>query len=159
MFGLFKSQEFTDPQLGKFLRSRGLWRGTIPLGSKASLPLVLSGTREAPDAEAMRIACSVGTQFPAWRPAIETALYEHYLPYAEAGATGRLPSAAQAQPRIETPAMVWSHVSEVFVAIMPLDGVLIVEIGYSVTWDEEHTLGARIQGGRFIELCGSVLVP
>ena len=159
MFGLFKSPEFTDPQLGKFLRSRGLWRGTIALGSRSRVPIALSGTREAPDAEALRVARSVESQFPSWRPAIETALFEHYLPYAEAGGTGELPPSAQAPPRIDAPAMVWPHVSEVFVAVTPLDGVLTVEIGYSATWDEEHTLGARIRDGHFIELCGSVLEP
>ena len=27
----------------------------------------------------------------------------------------------------------------------PLDGALTAEVGYSVTWDEEHTLGARLR--------------
>jgi hypothetical protein len=34
-----------------------------------------------------------------------------------------------------------------------------VEWGLRVAWDEEHTLGARLGGGRLIELNGSVLAP
>jgi hypothetical protein len=34
-----------------------------------------------------------------------------------------------------------------FVQVTPLGGVLTVEIGYRVAWDEEHTLGARFRGG------------
>ena len=45
----------------------------------------------------------------------------------------------------------------VFVSVTPLDGVLTVELGYSAAWDEEHTLGARFQANRFVELSGSVL--
>jgi hypothetical protein len=33
------------------------------------------------------------------------------------------------------------------------------ELGYTTDWDEEHTLGARFQTGKFIELCGSMLPP
>jgi len=29
-------------------------------------------------------------------------------------------------------------------------------VAYRVAWDEEHTVGARIQDWRLIELCGSV---
>ena len=31
-----------------------------------------------------------------------------------------------------------------------------IEAAYKVEWDEEHTLGARIQEWRLVELCGSV---
>jgi hypothetical protein len=34
-----------------------------------------------------------------------------------------------------------------------------VELGLRVAWDEEHTLGARLQSGKLVELCGSVLKP
>jgi hypothetical protein len=43
--------------------------------------------------------------------------------------------------------------------VAPLDGILTIEIGYQVAWDEEHTLGARIRDGALLELCGSVLAP
>jgi hypothetical protein len=50
-------------------------------------------------------------------------------------------------------------VSLVFVSVTPLSGLLTTELGYTTAWDDEHTLGARFQSGRFIELCGSVLPP
>jgi hypothetical protein len=34
-------------------------------------------------------------------------------------------------------------------------GVLTLELGYGVDWDEDHTLGARFQQGRLVELNGS----
>jgi hypothetical protein len=73
----------------------------------------------------------------------------------------RLPGyGAREEPtRIVTPGDVWSHVSLVFVSVTPLGGVLTTELGYSTAWDDEHTLGARFQSGRFIELCGSVSRP
>lgn len=47
-----------------------------------------------------------------------------------------------------------------FVRVEPLPTaeqmVDTVEVAYRVEWDEEHTLGARIQEWRLIELCGSV---
>lgn len=49
MFGLFKSEAFVDPQLGTRMRSRGFWRGTISVGSGASVLLAVAGTRSAPD--------------------------------------------------------------------------------------------------------------
>ena len=159
MFGLFKSLPFQDPQLGDLLRSRGRWRGTLTLDSGTRIPLVLSGSRSEPDAQAVALARQVTTQFPSWRSAIETALFEHYAPYADALTAGDRTSSAESFPRIETPNQVWPHVSAAYVAVTPLDGVFTTEIGYTTGWDEEHTLGARFQSGRFIELCGSVLRP
>ena len=34
-----------------------------------------------------------------------------------------------------------------------------MEIGLSVDWDEEHTLGARFTGDELVELNGSVPAP
>lgn len=159
MFGLFKSLPFHDPQLGKLVRSRGLWRGSITVSSASNVPLAVSGTRTEPDAVALHAARDVATQFPLWRPSIETAMFAHYLPYAEAIAMGDLPPASGAFPRIEITSQLWSLVSLRFVSVTPLDGLLTIELGYSTRWDEEHTLGARFQAGRFVELCGSVLPP
>ena len=82
MFGLFKSAPFTDPTLGELIRSRGLWRGTIRVESGLT-PLALAGSRTAPDPAALAVAREVSTQFVGWRHQTETALYEHYEPYAE----------------------------------------------------------------------------
>jgi hypothetical protein len=45
------------------------------------------------------------------------------------------------------------------VSVLPLGGVPTVEIGYRAVRDEEHLLGARLRGGRLLELNGSVLPP
>lgn len=158
MFGMFKSTPFSDPQLGEFRRSGGLWRGAARLG-EASVPLVLSGPRAAPDPRALTVARSIASSYPTWRPSIERAMFEHYSPYAEAVAAGESEAPQEGLPRIDAPADVWPHTHTEFVQVTPLDGVLTVEIGYRVAWDEEHTLGARFREGRFLELNGSVLQP
>jgi hypothetical protein len=86
-------------------------------------------------------------------------MFEHYSPYAEAVAAGETEPPREGLPRIDAPADVWPHTHTEFVQVTPLDGVLTVEIGYRVAWDEEHTLGARFREGRFLELNGSVLQP
>jgi hypothetical protein len=159
MFGLFKSAPFIDPQLGELRRARGAWRGTLGLDGKAAVLLVVSGPRAAPDPEAVRVARSVPDEYASWRPAIERALFEHLLPYAEAIAAGEFEPPASGLPSIEAPSSVWPHAAVEFVQVAPLSGQLTVEIGYRVAWDEEHTLGARLRGGQLIELCGSVLSP
>lgn len=159
MFGLFSSPQFHDPQLGELARSRGHWRGSLTLEAAASVPLALSGTRTAPDSQALAMARELRTLFPSWRTAIQKALFDHYGPYAESLAAGELPPPREVFPRIASPNQVWPHVSLVFVSVAPLDGALTTEFGYTTGWDEEHTLGARFQSGNFIELCGSVLPP
>lgn len=157
MFGLLKSQPFVDPQVGKLVRSRGLWRGSINVGSTADVPLAVAGTRSAPDPTAIAAARDVATQFQAWRPAIELALFGHYEPYAAALAAGELPHPTAPFPKLSSPSHIWPHVSLVFVSVEPLSGMLTTELGYTTAWDEEHTLGARFQAGKLIELCGSTV--
>jgi hypothetical protein len=156
MFGLFKSKPFSDPQLGEFLRSRGYWRGSITFG-ELRIPLLVSGDRNEPDSQAMQEAHGLSSRFPAWKRAIENALFEHYTPYAEALAAGELPPPSEPIPKLEAPGQVWPHVTLAFVSVSPLDSKLTTEFGYTAAWDEEHTLGARFQAGRFVELCGSVV--
>jgi len=159
MLGFFKSASFVDPQLGELHRSRGAWRGTLKLDLEAPVPLVLSGGRTAPDADALRIARSIPSEYASWRPAIERELFDHYSPYAEAVAAGELDTPSSVLPPINAPASVWFHTTLAFVQVAPLSGILTVEIGYRVAWDEEHTLGARFRDGQMLELCGSVLEP
>ena len=158
MFGLFQSAHFSDPLLGELIRSRGLWRGTLQLDSGSTL-LALAGTRAAPDPAAVAAAREVKGRLPAWCPAIEAALFEHYQPYAEAVAAGEFSEASESFPNITSPTGVWPYASLEFVSISPLDGFHTTELGYTTAWDEEHTLGARFADGTFIELCGSVLLP
>jgi hypothetical protein len=157
MFGLFKSAPFADPQLGEFRRSSGMWRGRLLLGD-ARVPLVVSGSRAAPDPKALNVARSISSDFPSWRATIARALFEHYSPYAEAIAAGEA-EPLQELPAIDGPAAVWPHTTADFVQVSPLSGQLTIEIGYRVGWDEEHTLGARLRDGQLVELCGSVLAP
>ena len=56
MAGFFKSASFVYSQLGELNRSRGAWRGELNLDAKRPVPLIVSGGRAAPDAEALRIA-------------------------------------------------------------------------------------------------------
>jgi hypothetical protein len=158
VFGLFKSASFQDPLLGELVRSRGYWRGTLALEG-CPTALALAGTRAAPDAAAIAAARALTTQFTAWRPAIGTALFEHYAPYAEAVAAGEYQEDSDAFPRMASPLDVWPHARLEYVSIAPLDGVLTTELGYLTAWDEEHTLGVRFAGDRFVALCGSVLRP
>ncbi len=159
MFGLFKSPPFSDPQLGELTRSRGHWRGSLALADGESVALVLSGTKTEPDAQALAIAKEVPAQFASWRTTLEKELFEHYSPYSEAVAAGELEPMEESFPEIATPNGVWPQAKLIYVAVTPLDGSLTVELGYTVAWDEEHTLGARFRTGKFIELNGSVLAP
>ena len=90
---------------------------------------------------------------------IERELFDHYGPYAEAVAKGELEAGPSSLPGIAAPSSLWPYTTMEFVQVGPLDGVLTVEIGYRVAWDEEHTLGARFRHGKLLELCGSVLAP
>lgn len=159
MFGLFSSPVFRDPVLGAFKRSRGHWRGTIELSPGQSVPLVIAGTRAAPDAQAMAIARTLPGASAGWRSQIEIALFEHYEPYGEAIAAGELQPSGGDLPPITSPRNVWPHVTLTYVAVTPLGGVLTIEFGYHTAWDEEHTLGARVQNATFVGLNGSVLPP
>ena len=154
VFGLFKSAPFEDPRLGTLSRSRGKWRGTISFASHRNVPLRLSGGGKAPDPASLDLARQLPARFAELRPQIESQLYEHYEPYRESADAGGLPGIDRAED-------VWLHVSPVHVLAAPLDGApapgLVLEIAYAVAWDEEHTVGARIQGGRLFELCGSVI--
>jgi hypothetical protein len=158
MLSFFKSPAFRDPQLGAFVRSRGHWRGELALGG-STVPFVLAGGRSEPDVQALQLARTVSSHFPAWRAAIAEALFEHYQPYAEAVAAGEAPEPNTPLPRIGAPSDVWPHAVLVFVSVTPIDRALAIEFGFATAWDEEHTLGARFQGGKLLELNGSVLPP
>lgn len=155
---MFKPSPFTDARLGELLRKGGIWRGTIVLGG-IDVPLAIHGPREAPDPQALAIACAVSADYPAWQPSIAAALLEHYAPYADAVASEESAATEAVPPRIARPEEVWNHAAIQFVAVVPLEGEPTVEIGYRVAWDEEHVLGARLKHGRLVELNGSVLPP
>ena len=111
-----------------------------------------------PDAEALNAARTMRQDFPDWRPAIAQALFEHYQPYGEAIAAGE--EAAPDPPLdLQGPSDVWAHTTIDYIQVAPLEGLLTVEFGLRVAWDEEHTLGACLRGGTLVGLNGSVLAP
>jgi hypothetical protein len=159
MFGLFGSKPYLDHQLGELARSRGYWRGRISLDDGTSVALILSGGRAEPDPQAVADARAVTAGYTAWRVPIEAALFEHYEPYGDSPDSDDADGVGDATPVISSSDQIWRHVSLVYVAVTPLGGILTTELGFTVAWDEEHTLGARFRSGKLLELCGSVLVP
>lgn len=143
VFDIFKSKSFSDPELGAFTRARGVWRGSIVLGGE-TVPLALEGDGTAPDAAALTAARQAAAWFAAVRPALEAALRDHREPYAD-----------DVLPADE----LWEQTHVQFVSATRMQGAMTVEVGLSVEWDEDHTLGARLRDGALVELNGSVLAP
>ena len=156
MFGLFKSEPFVDDALGAFKKKGNYWVGTVGLSPHGVMELRLAGDRKAPDASALLLARELPSRYASHFDQIETALYDHFLPYAEASARGELGELEEPISQIADAKQIWSHVYPSHVSIEPMQGVPTVEVAYRVGWDEEHTLGARLQNWRFLELCGSV---
>jgi hypothetical protein len=156
MFGLFTTKPFVDETLGTFTRRGYCWTGEVHLAGHGPVELRLSGDRRGPDTASLALARELPIRYPSFKREIENALFEHFAPYAEAQAQGA-PSDLEAQfPQITRAQEVWSHVNHAHVLIAPMQGTPTVEVAYRVGWDEEHTLAARLQGWRFVELCGSV---
>lgn len=157
---LHRPPPFSDPKLGQLRFSFGfttcLWRGSLALLPGTSLPLAVTGTANGPDPKALAMARDLSTQFLSWRPSIEKALFEHYGPYGEALASGELKHMGKPLPVILGPSDIWPLISWSYVSVAPLGASLVVELGVTVPWDEEHTLGLRFETGRLLELCGSV---
>ena len=127
----FRARPVRDAALGELRRCGGRWAGAL--------------ARELPAHDA------------ALRAQIAAALLDHLAPYREAAEAGEVRAPAGELPPIARPDDVWAHVAAVHALVEPLDRALTAEIAYRVTWDEEHTLGARIRDGRLLELNGSVL--
>jgi hypothetical protein len=123
-----------------------------------TVPLVLPGPRRGPDKASIELARSVASSIAAYRQAIAEAMFEHYQPYARAS-VAEAPGSEPTTIQVNEPADIWSYTEPVFFQITLLEGQPIAEIGYEVAWDEEHTLGARLRAGQFVELCGSVIAP
>jgi len=158
MWNFLKPPPYNDPSLGVLVRARGHWRGTLYLRQALPVPLAVAGPRSAPDARALALARDVPIAWSAWQPAIESAVLAHIAPYVEAIADGDLP-APRGVRSVASAGELWPFITFTHVAAVPLDGRLVVELGLTIPWDEEHTLGARLHEGRLIELCGSVLRP
>jgi hypothetical protein len=161
MFGLFRSATFRDDRFGSLIRSGGHWKGSIALGQHGNVELSLSGGRGSPDPASLGLAHELPARYGSLLSQIQSSLFEHYEPYRDADSTGELPERSEPFPKIERAEDVWSHVSAQWVLIGPLRGSPkdgpTIEIAYRVAWDEEHTVGARIQKWKMFELCGSVV--
>jgi len=156
MFGLLRPPPFSDPMLGLFERSRGRWRGNLVLAGK-TLPLAVSGSRGAPDAEALAIAKLLPAAWSSNSEAVARALMEHLEPYREAVAAGEVEPPTRPLPVIAQPEDAWQSVELLSASVTPQGGKLISEVALAATWDEEHTLGARFDRNAFVELNGSIL--
>jgi|SRR6185369_442906 len=160
MFGLFKPEPFTDSHLGLLVKSGDKWKGTISFGPYENVELQITSKGKAPEPASLELARQFHDQYPELRQQIESSLFEHYQPYQEAASLGELPKYTEPFPTIDSAKGVWPHVAPVYVLIEPLRGSPLtgptIEIAFTVAWDEEHTVGARIQNWRIFELCGSV---
>jgi hypothetical protein len=126
----------------------------VALGAHHDVPLLISGQRGGPDLAALALAQELPTRYAGMQRTIENALFEHYQPYRDAFNAGQIddPIALLANPP-----EVWPYVRSVHIIAAPVRGRLTIEIGYSVQWDIEHTLGAIVADWRLVELNGSVI--
>ncbi len=145
MFRRSKTEPFVDPELGELVWSRRAWRGQVVLRPDQSVPLSVPGSRNGPDPGALALARTVQPELDRCGASIRAALDEHRAPYVENGEDGEVGDDHPSAPS--------------YAAVVELDNELTIELGYQVSWDEEHTLGARLRDGRLIELNGSVLEP
>ncbi len=104
-----------------------------------SIPLSVGGGRNEPDAEALVLARQIEGMAAACAGEIDDAFDEHRQAY-------------EAPPGTSRP-------TPVYAAVLELDGVPTIEVGYCAPWDEEHTLGVCLRHGKLVELNGSVLEP
>jgi hypothetical protein len=155
-FSPFSPAEFHDPHLGVLVRSGGYWEGDCSLPPRGVLKLKLSGGRKSPDPTSIDLAHELPRRFSDLMKPIEESLFDHYQPYRDAVVTGDLPLNSRPLADISAARDVWRHVTVLGVLIEPLQGVPTIEISFDVAWDEEHTLGARIQHWKLLEICGSV---
>lgn len=166
MLNFFRSRPFQDEVLGELTLSRGRWRGKCRLDGK-DVTLVLSGDRKSPHDTSLEAARSLTERFPSMRGAIANALWEHAEPYLDElrGESGQeLREAAEGEGvvrefKMQSAQDVWNYAELIYIAIAASSGEIATEFGYTVPWDDEHTLGARFLGQNFEELCGSVLPP
>jgi hypothetical protein len=156
MLEIFKAKPFLHDALGSFRRFHGKWIGNISMDGQTKVDLILQGDRKGPDERSLRMAEKLLPTFASLKSEIALALYDHYKPYFDE------PNGENIEeiPVLNQPHDVWKNVSIQYVLIEKLRGSPLpgptIEIAFDVSWDDEHTVGARIQGDKLIELCGSV---
>src|SRR6187402_1711877 len=100
LFGFLGSKPFDHPQLGQLVRAHGKWIGRCGLPGQGDVSLELSGDKHSPGPKEIALATEIGAQFQRVRPAIEQALFEHYVPYQAAMDSGELELPDEPLPRI-----------------------------------------------------------
>ena len=148
-----------DSKLGTLERSRGYWRGEIDVPGYGGKPLLLTGSKQAPAPPALEAAHRFTAMYQRSRTSIAAALFDHYGPCVVMRA--EVEAIEGSFPDIDSPENVWDHVHPQYVLVQEPRRNPIVEIAICVEWDPEHTLAARLQGDRLVELCASIrrLVP
>lgn len=132
MFG--REHVVVDDELGTFRLHRGSWRGEITLASNTTVPLAVPGRRSGPDQAALERSRRIALEFASASEAIDRAFTEEFPDSQRSG----------------TPA-------PVFVQLETIDRRLMIEIGYRLRGDDDHTIGARIENGTLVELNGSIV--
>ena len=155
MLGWFTSHPFDDPVLGRLVRSRRLWRGSILLAGTA-IPLSLAGTRRAPDPDAIAAARALPATWAANREAVTRALVDYLDAYESAVADHVIAPCAGPDPVIAQASDVWRFVEIESASVTCFGDTLVAEVALRTSWDDEHTQGARFAGGRFVEFNASI---
>lgn len=156
MLGLFRSSPYLDPALGRFVRSRGRWRGTIVLGG-TPLPLALAGSRREPDGNALRVAQALPETWSANREAVTRALVDYVEAYASAVADRVIEPCPGLSLDIAQAADIWRYVEIESASVTWFGDTLVSEVALRTRWDEEHTQGARFEDARFVEFNASIV--
>ncbi len=157
MFSLFKVKDIEHPRLGTLHWRRGYWEASLSLPGMSAVRVLISGTKNSllPNAEAE--ALRLPSASPEWKAKISQALFEHAEPYLSAMAED--PESNSLAAEVRSPSTAWDKAVLQAVVVHEIGGVMTSEFCFAAAWDEEHTLGARFQGGQWWELCGSTLVP
>jgi hypothetical protein len=145
-----KAAPQTHPTFGQLQHRGGKWRGSTTLDGKA-LAIFLPGSRGGPDPAGVKTADEISDWWARARWSVERELFEHY----SAGKEAEIPDL----PDIASAAGVWQHVKLSSVEVRPYDSTDEIQVAISASWDEEHTLGALIRNGDFVDLNGSILEP
>ena len=151
MFGLFSKDTFQHTTLGELTRKGSSWIGTTTVATHGRVPLQVAGGRKAPDAASLQLAGEMPALSKAAKAALEQALFSHYRDMFDAHG-GQLDGV----PVIDDPRAVWAQTQVALVDVDASRRAFPVEIRITVGWDEDHTLGARLNGTTLVELNGSV---
>jgi hypothetical protein len=151
LFDFLKTPQSRDhPVLGALRHGEGKWRGVIELDG-ARIPVFIPGSRSGPDPAALRSAEQSAAWWSQTRPDVARELFEHF----DAGREAEIPGL----PDIADASGVWAHARLTSVEVGPYGSNEEVRVAIHTAWDDEHTLGALIRNGDFVDLNGSILEP